>query len=282
MKVLLVGGRSALGQALAPVLAGFAEVITAGRAGCDLELDLRWPAERFALPVGIDAVVNLAADFGGADAQAMLAAEEANALGALKLAAACTRAGAGRLVQVSSVFAALGEDSPFYSVYALSKRHGEDLARLYCRGAGLPLAIIRPAQMYGDGEACRRHQPFLYALLDKAQRGEDIVLHGRNDALRNFIHVSDVAEVIARVVRQGVVGRYNCASLSNARFSEMAAAAVAAFAGASQIRFDPSKPDVPDNPVEIDDSLYRLIDYFPRLSLEQGLAREAARRKGLS
>ena len=197
-------------------------------------------------------------------------------LGALNLAHACARAQVGHLVQVSSIFAALDEASPFFNSYALSKRHGEELARLYCRSAGLPLAIIRPGQLYGEGEAFRRHQPFMYALMDRAQRGEDIVLFGSNDAQRNFIHIDDVAEVIARVVRQRVEGRYVCASLSNVRFSEIAAAAVAAFGTGSTIRFDAERPDVPDNAVRADDALYRLIDYFPRISLERGLAREAA------
>lgn len=282
MKILLVGGHSSLAQVLRPVLASFAEVLTAGRSGCDVDLDLAWPAERFELPAGLDAVIHLAAHFGGRDFNAMLAAENVNVLGALKLAHACSRAGVGHLVQVSSIFAGLDEDSPFYNSYALSKRHAEDVTRLYCRSANLPLAILRPAQLYGEGESFRRHQPFLFTLLDRAQRGEDIVLYGSNDARRNFIHVADVAEIFSRVVRQRIEGRYDCASLSNVRYSEIAAAAVAAFGSASAIRFDTTKPDTPDNVFAKDESLYRLIDYFPCISLAQGLAREAARRRVLS
>lgn len=281
MKILLVGGRSSLAQALRPVLAPFAEVLTAGRGGCDVELDLAWPADRFALPAGLDAVVNLAAHFGGQGGDAMLAAEEINVLGALKLGRACTQAGVGHLVQISSIFAGLDDDSPFFNSYALSKRHAEELIRLYCRDAGLPLTILRPAQIYGEGDGFRRHQPFLYALMDRAQRGEDIVLYGTNDARRNFIHVEDVAEVVARTVRRRVEGSYVCAALSNARFSDIATAAVAAFGSASTIRFDSDKPDIADNAFAADEALYRLIDYFPRMSLEQGLTREAARRKAL-
>ncbi|KRC70266.1 dTDP-4-oxo-6-deoxy-D-allose reductase [compost metagenome] len=270
-----------LAQALRPALAPFAEVLTAGRSGCDMELDLAWPAERMALPAGLDAVIHLGAHFGGQSFADMLAAEDVNVLGALKLADACVRAGVGQLVQVSSIFAALDQDSPFHNVYALSKRHGEELTQLYCRSAGLPLAIVRPAQMYGEGESFRRHQPFVYMLLDRAQRGEDIVLNGNHDAQRNYIHIADVAEVLARVVQQRVEGRYDCASLSNARFSEIAAAAIAAFGSAGTVRFDPSKPDTRDNAFASDDSLYQRIDYFPRISLTEGFAREAARRRAL-
>lgn len=281
MKILLVGGNSSLAQVLRPVLASFAEVLTAGRSGCDVELDLAWSAERFELPAGLDVAINLTAHFGGQSFDAMLAAEDVNVLGGLKLAHACIRAGVDQLVQVSSIFAGLREDSLFYNSYALSKRHAEELTQLYCGNAGLPLAVLRPGQLYGEGESFRRHQPFIYALLDRAQRNEDIVLYGRNDAQRNFIHVTDVAEVIARVVQQRIEGRYDCVSLTNVRFSEIAAAAVAAFGSASAIRFDITKADIPDNTFATDESLYRRIGYFPQISLAQGLAREAARRRAL-
>jgi len=281
MKILLIGGNSSLAQALRPVLSAFAEVLMVGRSGCDIELDIAWPIERFELPSNVDAAIFLATHFGGQDFQSMLAAEEVNVLGSLKLAHACHCAGVSHLIQVSSIYASLEETSPFYSAYSLSKRHAEELTQLYCRSVGLPLAILRLGQFYGDGESFRRHQPFLYSLLDRAQRGEDIALYGRNDALRNFIHVADILEIISRVVRQRIEGLYECAGPSNLRFSEIAAAAVTAFCSSSAIYFDGEKSDIPDNAFEGSDTLYRLIGYFPQISIAQGFVREAVRRKTL-
>lgn len=280
MKILLVGGNSTLAKVLLPILASFAEVLTAGRSGCDLDLDLAWPSERLELPAGLDAVIHLAANFGGQDFDAMLAAEDINVLGALKVAHACKQAGVGKMVLVSSIFSGLNEDSPFYNSYALSKRHAEELTRLYCRSTGLPLVILRPSQLFGEGDAFRRHQPFLYRLIDMAQRGEEIVIYGRNDAQRNFIHVLDVAQVLSRLVQQRIVGTFDCVSMTNVRFSEIAAAAVTAFGSDSMIRFDTSRPDILDNAFVGDDSLYQSINYFPEISFEEGMAREAAYRRG--
>ena len=120
MKILLIGGGSALTEALHPVLNTFAEVLIAGRNHCDVELDLTWPAKQFKIPKGVNVVINLAAHFGGQDFNAMLAAQETNVLGALKLAHACARAGIGQLVQVSSIFAGLKSDSAFYNTYTLT------------------------------------------------------------------------------------------------------------------------------------------------------------------
>lgn len=281
MKILLVGGHSLLAQALHPVLSQFSEVLTAGRSECDLELDLSWPAARFSLPAELDVVINLAAHFGGTDFGSMLTAEEVNTLGTLKLAHACSKAGVKHLIQVSSIFAGLSIYSPFFDCYALSKRHAEEVVTLYCHRTSLPLTILRPAQIYGEGEGFRGHHPFLYSLMDRAQRGEDIVLYGRNDALRNFIHIDDVAEVLACLVRQKIEGCYVCASLSNISYSEIAATAIAVFDSSSKIYFDHSLPDVPDNAFAADTALYQQIGYFPRISLAKGLAREAARRKAI-
>jgi len=184
-------------------------------------------------------------------------------------------------VLVSSVFAGLAEDSPFYGIYALSKRHAEEIARLYSSDFKLPLTVLRPVQIYGAGESSRKHQPFLYGIIDKAENNEEIVFYGKNDAQRNLIHVEDVAEIIVRVVRQRVEGLYTCPNLTNVRYSEIAQAAINAFGSSSTIRFAQDKPDIPDNACELDDRLYHRIKFFPRVPLALGMAKEAARRKGL-
>lgn len=281
MKILIVGGGSSLARVLLPALSSFAEVVTAGRSGCDVELDLACEYEQFQLPKDLDVVVHLAAHFGGEDFAGILAAEKVNALGSLKLCHAAQSAGVRHLVQVSTIFVSLVEESPFFSGYALSKRHAEDLVRLYCAGVNLPFTILRPAQIYGVGSAFRKHQPFLYNIIDKAENNDEIVFHGSNDARRNLIHAEDVAEVIARVVRLRILGTHSCTSLTNIKYSEIAAAAINAFDSRSQVRFAAHKPDILDNAFEPDDSLYRQLEFLPQVTFDFGMKKEAAYRKGL-
>lgn len=279
MKLLLVGANSSLALALKPRLEAFAEVVTAGRSGCDVPLDLAGPAEALAIGPGFDVVVNTAASFGGKTPALMRACEEVNVLGLLKLCQACTQAGVGRLVQVSSIFAKLTPDSPFYSAYAMSKKHGDEAAALHAASFGLPLLTIRPAQLYGVGPAYRRNQPFLYTLMDKAQQGQDIVIYGKHDALRNFIHVDDVATVIARAVQQQLVGCYDCVHPENVGYARIAQAAIAAFGSTGRVSFAPEQADIPDNAFPADDALYQAVGYRPRISIEAGLRMEADHRR---
>ena len=279
MRVLLVGGTSSLVEVLSSVLLPHAEVLTAGRNNCDLKLDLRLGAEHFHIPKGLDCVVNLAAHFGGDDFESILGAEEVNAVGTLKLANACREAGAGHFIQISSIFAELNENSRLFSSYALSKRHAEELLSLYCQNTGFPTLILRPSRIYGEGEIFRRHQPFLYALLDQAETNQIIVLNGNNDAVRNFIHCKDVAQVVLRAIQFRLEGVFQCAATTNLRMSQIAAAAVTACGSSSEIVFNRAEEDIPDNPLEVDDQLFQHLQFFPQVSLVEGLALEVARRR---
>jgi dTDP-4-dehydrorhamnose reductase len=85
MRILIVGGTSSLAKALMPVLSEFADVVTAGRSGCYMHLDLSDPMKEIIIPDGVDVVINTAAHFGGDDYDQIYQAEFVNVLGMLKL-----------------------------------------------------------------------------------------------------------------------------------------------------------------------------------------------------
>jgi nucleoside-diphosphate-sugar epimerase len=275
VKVVIVGGNSSVGLALKAVLSDSCDVITAGRKNCDIALDLAWPLARFLLPEDVDAVVHTAAHFGGKTKEDILEAESVNVLGTLKLCEAAAGANVRHFVLISSIFASLSEDSEHYGIYALSKKHSEDVARLVCAGHSLPLAVLRPSQIYGVGPRFRMHQPFLYLMIDKARKGEDIVLYGTRDPRRNFIYVDDLAEVIARVLSKGIVGTYPCQHPGDVTYAQIAEAAFRAFDTRGTVRFLRDKPDIPDNVVAIDETLYEAIGFRPSTSIDEGLRRIA-------
>ena len=275
MKVLIVGGTSSLGSALRAVLSASCEVITAGRSDCDLAFDLTWPLERMVLPDDVDVIVHTAAHFGGKTAADILEAEQVNVLGTLKLCQAAVNTKARHFVLISSIFASLREDSEHHCVYALSKRHAEDVARFVCATHSLPLAVLRPSQIYGAGPRFRAHQPFLHMMMDRARTGEDILLHGTRDPRRNFIYIDDLTAVIWSVVSKRIVGTYSCQHPSDVTYSQIATAAFHAFDTRGSVRFLRDKPDIPDNVFALDDALYEAIGFRPSTTIEDGLRRIA-------
>lgn len=279
MRILIVGGTSSLARVLIPILSTFAEVISAGRSDCDMHLDLSEPLEQFQRPQGIDVLINTAASFGSANPGHFYETEYINAIGTLKLCQLCTDANIGHMVQISSIFTCLDINSPFFSGYALSKRHADELAQLYCSQTELALTIIRPSQLYGIGPAYRKHQPFFFSIIDKVANGEDIDIYGTHDARRNFIHVEDVANVIALAIKNKIIGSFACMQLDAVGYSEIVAAAAAAFNSKSQIRFLSQHSDIADNIIPFDGTLYNLLDYYPRISIALGMEKEADYRR---
>lgn len=278
MRILLVGGSSALALVLKPVLAALGDVVTAGRRGCDMEIDLSWPAERIRLPTRIDVVVNAAAHFGGGEFESILEAENVNALGGLKLCHAALKGGAKHIVVISSINACLEHASSYYGIYSLSKRHADELTQLYCAKVDLPCTVLRPSQLYGDPDVFRRHQPFLYNGVDKALGNENIVIYGSRNALRNYLHADDLCRIIAAVVQGRVEGSYPCTNRKDVGLADLADTIIRATRSASKVVFDTAMKDLADNVFPYDDTLYRKIEVSPEIDLEVGIRKLVASR----
>jgi nucleoside-diphosphate-sugar epimerase len=278
MKILIVGGTSALGSYLKKTLSEFYEVITAGRRDCDITLDLNGPLESMILPDNLDVVVHTAANFGGKTDKEIIDAENINVLGTLKLCEAAFEVKSKHFILISSIFSSLKGNTPHQNIYSLSKKHSEEVAHFYCSTHSLPLTILKPSQLYGDDNSFRKHQPFFYTMVDKAEKGEDIQLNGSNDPLRNYIHINDLTHLIRKVLVGKIEGVYSCAHTMDVTYSQIAKAAFAAFSNGGRVYFLNDRANIPDNVYEKDDSLYELIGFYPQISIEEGLRRIANER----
>lgn len=272
MKVLIIGASSALAHHLIPLLEPIAEVVTAGRNGAHYHLDLDTHPDTWDFPSGIDTVVNLAAHFGEGGVANLVAAHNVNTRAVLYLTEACQLSNVKHLVHISTIFSSLSDSSPFYSAYSLTKRQGEELACFATRNTKLALTILRPSQLYGPVARFRRLQPFFYTVLSRAASNQEILFHGSHDAIRNFIHVDDVARMISLCVERQVEGIFNCAAQENLTYGQVARTAINALGSKSKIRFDPKFRNTPDNGFVADDLLYRRLDCFPSISLANGIA----------
>jgi nucleoside-diphosphate-sugar epimerase len=247
--VLAIGANSALAQDVIPLLAQNNQVITAGRKNCDVYCDV---ASRVTIPAGVDVVLNCAAHFGGTADDEIEAALQTNVLGMLRICEAAKKAKVSHIVQISSIFALLDEPSPFYSVYALSKRQADELGAYYAGLSGIKFTTLRPSRIFGDDGKFQKGQPFLYQMADKAIDGDEIAIYGIHNPVRNYIYSKDLGEIIARVIGQGVVGAYSCVYPANSSTGDIAKAAFAAVGRDSRVAFLPDKPNIPDDTFALD------------------------------
>jgi len=266
-----------VGKVLVPMLADFAQVVTTGRIDGDIQLDLSVMSPVY-FEKDIDVVIHLAAHFGGKKPEEIMDAEKINVLGTLQLCRAAVEANVKHFIFVSSIYSQAKSESPLYSSYALSKRHAEEVAQYFCERNPLILTILRPSQLYGSTEDFRKHQPFFYAMADQGERGRDIALQGKHDALRNFLHTEDLAHIISKVVQQRLAGTYSCQYPSDTSISEIARAAIQAFNSKGQVFFQEEMDEIMDNVFPIDDELFRRLNYYPAISIKEGMKRIALTR----
>ncbi|MCI7455839.1 NAD-dependent epimerase/dehydratase family protein [Actinomyces urogenitalis] len=83
------------------------------------------------------------------------------------------------------------------SVYGETKAESEQLLTTIMTGR-LPLTVIRPQNVIGPGQAL--HNPYtgvLAAFLARLREGRSLTVYGDGSATRDFVHVSDLARLIA-------------------------------------------------------------------------------------
>lgn len=231
---LVIGGSGLIGAQLVPLLLGSGRYVTVlGRS----------PAPRHALPEG---AVYIAGDFAKTPLiRSLLAAHQEvvhlayatvpntsydNPLGDLlenlpptvQLFSLAAELGL-RLVHVSSGGTVYGEaavlpiteDHPAHPIspYGVTKLTLEKYAHLYAITRGLDVVCLRPSNAYGEGQRPFTGQGFIATAMASALRNEPVRIFGERGAVRDYIHVLDIASGILAALEHGVGGRvYNLGS----------------------------------------------------------------------
>jgi nucleoside-diphosphate-sugar epimerase len=271
MKILIVGGVSALGIALNEAFKASNNVITAGRRGCDITVDITDDCEGITFPDGIDIVIHTAAHFGGTEAKDILAAINVNVLGTAKVCKAAIDAGVKHFVLISSIFVFKGSMGIRDDAYSISKRHSEEVATLLCSKFSIPLTILRPSQIYGNTHSFSSRQPFLSRIIDKALMGEPIDIYGSRDAKINLIHIKDLVKIVSHIIIQKLTGVYSCCHPINTSYCEFAKTAFSIVDKRPMIRFLNEMRDIEDLIFENDLMLYSAIEFSPETNLREGI-----------
>jgi len=183
MKVLLLGASGFIGQRVAAALEAAGHVVLRAGRGGPVRVDLAdvatdWPR----LLRGVDVVVNAAGVFreqGGA------AFTEVHALGPARLFDACVAAGVARVVQLSALGAAGGDDAAAAPAFL----HTKHLADRHLLSLPLAATVLRPSLVFGPEGASTRWFLALAAL-------PLVPLPGGGAQRIQPVHVDDVVAAI--------------------------------------------------------------------------------------
>ena len=80
--------------------------------------------------------------------------------------------------------------------YAVSKATAEQYLALYHELHGIPSLVLRCSNVYGPGQRGNRSQGFIAAALEAVRAERPVVVLGDGSAVRDYIHVGDVVDVL--------------------------------------------------------------------------------------
>jgi GDP-L-fucose synthase len=301
-RIFVAGHAGMVGSALVRQLAADAgnTLITRSRAELDL-LDQASVADFFAQEP-IDQVYLAAAKVGGIHANDSYPAEfiYANLMLECNVVHQAWRAGVQKLLFLGSscIYPRLaaqpiaetellqGALEPTNEPYALAKIAGIKLCESYNRQYGTDYRSVMPTNLYGPGDNYHpQNSHVIPALLGRFHQAKlsgarSISIWGTGKALREFLHVDDMADASIRVmnlpleqyqaITEPRLSHINVGSGLDCSIAELAGtiAEVTGFTG--NIEFDRSKPDGAPRKL-MDNSKLKSLGWTPRFSLKAGL-----------
>jgi UDP-glucose 4-epimerase len=165
----------------------------------------------------VDGVVHLAALIDvEASVRDPFETHDVNVNGTLNVLEEAVKAGVGRFVFASSTAVygdvnslPLREDYPPcpISPYAASKAAAEGYCRAFNRCYGLGTVVLRYFNVYGPGQGNSAYSGVITRFLEKAFRGEPLIVYGDGGQTRDFIYMDDVVKAtILALEGDGVEG----------------------------------------------------------------------------
>ncbi len=293
-KIFVAGHRGMVGSAICRALraAGFENIVTRSHSELDL-LDARSVREFYAAEKP-DVAVIAAARVGGIGANSaansrFLYENELIAMNTVWEAAEC---GVKRLLFLGStcIYPRLAPQPIPESAlltselektnegYALAKISGLKLCEFLRRERGLLYHSLMPTNLYGPGDNYDIvHGHVLPTLIRKFETAKErVTLWGTGSAIREFLHVDDLAEAcVFALSLADPPDLMNVGSGEEVTIRDLAEAVRRATGSTAEIVWDSTKPD--GTPRKLcDTSLIRSLGWKSRIGLEEGLARTVA------
>jgi nucleoside-diphosphate-sugar epimerase len=181
------------------------------------------------------------------------------------------RAGVRKIVYAGSISSdpALELGLPLNS-YGFSKAEAERLLEWGINRTGGTYCSLRLPQLWDTEGACCAHQPWFGRIIAYASRGQLLNMPA-SDGPRNFMHVSDAAQLLIRAGESTLEGTHAVCYPVDIDMAELARHAYRIFGQGGGIAIDPNKKPFRKMRFPHEESAFKTLEYYPQVSLEQGL-----------
>jgi UDP-glucose 4-epimerase len=217
---------------------------------------------------------------------------DVNILGSLNLIEASKATGVLRFIYVSTGGAVYGE--PIYlpcdekhpidpiCQYGISKHTVEHYLYLYCVNYGLNYTVLRYPNVYGPRQDPHGEAGVVAIFTGQMLAGEQVVINGDGEQVRDFVYVSDVARASRLALTAPAThGIFNLGSGTGTSVNQVFAALKQITGYARSAEFGPAKVGE-TRQIYLDGSLaHAELGWQAGITLEQGLAETVAYFKSL-
>ena len=206
-KVLLIGSNGLLGKSLTATLIADSYRVTGVTLSQGFDVGDRLSFN--SLDLDYNYVINLAAIIQITESN-IEEAIRVNGLGALNAAIFAKNSNA-MFINISTISALpYCENDYCKSYYAASKRLGDNLIIKYCEDNNMNYSILRFSQLYDTEGEAEKYQPMLYRIIQQLKHDSCVTLFGKNNPLRNYLHIDDAAKAISISLNDKSTGIFNC------------------------------------------------------------------------
>lgn len=160
--------------------------------------------------------------------------------------------------------------------YGITKLALEKYVAMYAALAGIDHLILRPSNVYGEGQHLHHGQGVIGVLADRALRGDPLEVWGTGESLRDYLYVGDFVGAASRLMTYaGPRHVFNVSSGEGHSVLDILDILRRLLGGLPEVRHVASRSfDVPVN--VLDSSLLKgEAGWEPAVKLEEGVARVA-------
>jgi len=298
LKVLVSGGAGFIGSHLAENLAerGFEVIIVDDLSTGSLEnirglidsgmvefhsIDVSRLADAEDLFRGLDAVIHLAALISVEESlHKPLLYHRVNVDGTLRLLHYASKFNVSRFIFASSaaVYGApqslpISETHPLnpLSIYASTKIESEFLVKSYANLYGFGWVILRLFNVYGPRQRFNGYSGVIRIFLERALRGEPLIIYGDGSQTRDFIYVEDVVSAFISALNRNVSGVFNIGTGVATSINMLADLVSKLFEGELKIVYaPPRRGDISESYADTS-SARRILGFQAETPLKRGL-----------
>ncbi len=165
--------------------------------------------------------------------------------------------------------------------YDEGKRCAETLFFDYHRSHGLDIKVIRIFNTYGPRMA-RDDGRVISNFIVQALEGKDITIYGDGSQTRSFCYVDDLVAGIIKMMASGreIIGPINLGNPNEKTIKEIAELIVTLNSSGSKITYQPLPEDDPTNRCPDISKAKKILDWTPKIGLEEGLKKTIEYFKG--